>query len=442
MPPFARAGDWEQPGGRGVEAMGERVRALRRSAGLSQAELAGGRFSKEYVSQIERERHGPRRRRSRGSPSGSTRTAPSSSTASAGRTANASTPRSATPKTCLPSGVTTMRACVRGRPRFLGPTISQPAALRLLRGDAWARIRTGDLEGASALLEQAASLALGAVFDVDRADVVFEIGVLRYSESRIGDAITLLDQALVLAESSALPTIGSCRTSSTGALAVIGDSGTGLPPRRHRACPRARRGLCRRTAHADALFQSSLVAQRQGRWLFARAQAERAHLFDELGDQATVARLLNNLAGLVHLLGDPDQAVALLDDAFEMFVELDLPVDAGYVCSSLAEIRSSRASRAERAQARRRSTFRRAGRPPPGSGDRSAHAGRALTAQGRLDEADSWIARADATFEQARSASHRSNAWIAKADVESRRGTTPSRRGCTAEPPVRSRSRA
>src|SRR6478609_9469768 len=34
--------------------LGERVRRLRAAAGLSQTELAGGRFSKEYVSQIER----------------------------------------------------------------------------------------------------------------------------------------------------------------------------------------------------------------------------------------------------------------------------------------------------------------------------------------------------------------------------------------------------
>ena len=46
--------DWEQPDGTGAPTVGERVRSLRRSAGLSQAELAGGRFSKEYVSQIER----------------------------------------------------------------------------------------------------------------------------------------------------------------------------------------------------------------------------------------------------------------------------------------------------------------------------------------------------------------------------------------------------
>jgi len=34
--------------------LGERVRRLRIAAGLSQTELAAGRFSKEYVSQIER----------------------------------------------------------------------------------------------------------------------------------------------------------------------------------------------------------------------------------------------------------------------------------------------------------------------------------------------------------------------------------------------------
>src|SRR5436190_22487887 len=39
---------------RDANELGERVRRLRVAAGLSQTELAGGRFSKEYVSQIER----------------------------------------------------------------------------------------------------------------------------------------------------------------------------------------------------------------------------------------------------------------------------------------------------------------------------------------------------------------------------------------------------
>jgi transcriptional regulator with XRE-family HTH domain len=47
-------------------SMGERVRQLRIARGLTQTELAGERFSKEYVSQIERgKRDRPRRGRAR-----------------------------------------------------------------------------------------------------------------------------------------------------------------------------------------------------------------------------------------------------------------------------------------------------------------------------------------------------------------------------------------
>src|SRR5437762_11700198 len=38
----------------GSEPLGERLRRLRVSAGMTQTELAAGRFSKEYMSQIER----------------------------------------------------------------------------------------------------------------------------------------------------------------------------------------------------------------------------------------------------------------------------------------------------------------------------------------------------------------------------------------------------
>src|SRR6476620_11589999 len=41
--------------------LGERLRQLRVSAGLTQSELAGDRFSKEYVSQIERGKTQPTR---------------------------------------------------------------------------------------------------------------------------------------------------------------------------------------------------------------------------------------------------------------------------------------------------------------------------------------------------------------------------------------------
>jgi tetratricopeptide (TPR) repeat protein len=176
---------------------------------------------------------------------------------------------------------------------------------------------------------------------------------------------------------------------------------------------------------ADALFQASLVAQREGRWVLARSYAERSRvLFEKLGDQATVARLLNNLAGLSHLLGDSARAISLLREAFEIFVELGLAVEAGYVCSSLADIHLD-GGEFEQAEVQARKAL-------DLLADRVDHLqevgtarlalGRAIAAQGRLGEADEMIASADRTFEQANSLAHRSDAWIAQGDLARQRG--------------------
>src|SRR5688572_20175215 len=188
--------------------MGERVRSLRRSAGLSQEELAGGRFSKEYVSQIER---------------GKTR--PTT------ETLEWLAARLDTDREFLEHGLTRadserLEAALIDAERVLeevryadalrlfrdvreraGAGEAAPAfRLRVLQGEAWARIRLGELAEAMTVLEQAATLAVGSGFtDLDRAEIVFRVGVVRYSESSITEAIVLFDQALVLAEGSQLP---------------------------------------------------------------------------------------------------------------------------------------------------------------------------------------------------------------------------------------------
>jgi len=420
--------DWAAPEDRGVETVGARVRLLRRSAGLSQAELAAGRFSKEYVSQIER---------------GKTRPTPETLEWLAGRLA--------TDREFLEHGVSKaekerLEAALRDaerlveehryddallafrRVREIADSVSAPTLfLRLLRGEAWARIRLGELDSAMSLLEEAAALTVTAGFtDDDRAEVVFQVGVVRYSQSSIADAIVLFDQALILA---AGPESGAdrlrsdifhwrsrCYRRNRDWVAAQEDIERALELAE--ACADTRRV-------ADALFQASLVAQRQGRWVLARTYAERARaLFDELGDRATVARLLNNLAGLNHLLGNIVQAIALLEEAFEIFVELDLAVDAGYVCSSLAEIRLGCGEFEMSETQARKALDLLGGRADhlQEVGTAQLALGRALVGQGRLDEAEKWIAGADATFQQARSMSHRSSAWIAQGDIESQRG--------------------
>ncbi len=416
--------DWERPD----RQIGERLRTLRRSAGLSQAELGAGRFSKEYVSQIEL---------------GKTR--PSAATI------EWLAERLDADSAFLEHGVSRvdaerLDAALGEAERLLeiglyaeavhdfaaarelaSSNVDARARLRLELGDAWARLRSGDLDGAESRLEVAATTALGAAFsDLDRASVVFEIGVLRYMQSQIPEAITLLDQALVLAEGSVAPSDrlrsdvfhwrARCHRRTRDWPAADDDIVRALELAE--ACADERRT-------AEALFQASLVAQRQGRWAHARTNAERAReVFAALGDRATVARLSNNLAGLSHLLGDTQVAVELLDEAFETFVELDLPVDAGYVCSSLAEMRLE-AGDPETSELQARKALDLLGARVDHLqevGTAQLTLGRALAAQGRLDEADSWIASADATFELARSAGHRSSAWIAQGDVASIRG--------------------
>jgi tetratricopeptide (TPR) repeat protein len=408
--------------------MGERVRSLRRAAGLSQAELAAGRFSKEYVSQIER---------------GKTHPTP--------ETLEWLARRLDTDREFLEYGV--MRAdaerideALRGAERLIeharyedalellreardraGATPAPATSLRLLRNEVWARIRRGELEAAMSALEEAAVLVVSPGFgDVDRAEVVFRVGVVRYSESKIDDAIVLFGEALALADAGELSADrlrsdilhwrARCHRRNRDWVAAQEDI--------ERALELAEAAADTRRA-ADALFQASLVAQRQGRWVLARAHADRARdLFEELGDRATVGRLLNNLAGLEHLLGDAPRAVGLLEDAFAIFVELDLPVDAGYVCSSLAEIQlESGELELSEAQARKALELL-DGRVDhlQEIGTAQLTLGRALAAQGSLDDAETWISAADDTFERARSAGHRSSAWVAQGDVERSRG--------------------
>jgi tetratricopeptide (TPR) repeat protein len=422
--------DWAAHGAgvHDVTTLGERVRLLRRSAGLSQAELAAGRFSKEYVSQIERGKTQPTR-----------------------ETLEWLAGRLRTDREFLENGVSRadterFEAALRAaeepleRHRYdealrafraardVSGAANAPAlTLRLLKGEAWARTRTGELEEAMSLLEQAAAVVVTARSgEVDRAEVVFQVGVVRYHEASIAEAVVLLNEALLLAEGSEAPSDrlrsdilhwrSRCHRRTRDWVAAQEDV--------ERALELAEAAADTRRA-ADALFQASLVAQRQGRWVLARTYAERSRAaFEELGDEATVARLLNNLAGLHHLLGDAEEALSLLDEAFGMFVELDLPVDAGYVCSSLAEIHLDRDEPAPAEANARKALELLGGRVDhlQEIGTAELALGRALAAQGSLDEGEQWIARADETFEQARSVSHRSYAWVAQGDVQLERG--------------------
>src|SRR5947209_19186348 len=161
--------------------LGERLRQLRVAAGLTQSELAGDRFSKEYISQIERGKTRPTQ-----------------------ETVDWLAQRLAVDAGFLASGVSAderdkaeailARADAlaeehryadavdeyrRALPAVLG-TGAVELQMRVLAGEGMALARGGEPRAALEPLARARELAEGPEFhDIDRADVLYRLGVCR-----------------------------------------------------------------------------------------------------------------------------------------------------------------------------------------------------------------------------------------------------------------------
>jgi tetratricopeptide (TPR) repeat protein len=408
--------------------MGDRLRLLRVAAGLTQTELAGDRFSKEYVSQIER---------------GKTRPTP--------ETVEWLARRLDVDPAFLLSGVSTdergrveallsrAEALTQGhsyKDAIAGYEEARPAVaatnsveldVRARAGESWARMQEGDVRSAIELLNGARGLTEGAVFsDVDRADIVFRLGVCRYKLSSIGTAVALFNEALKLAESSELP----CDTLRSDIF-----HWRSRCHRRQRDFEAARedveralelaQGLGDRAMMANAYFQASLVAERTGHWLLSRNYAEQAKkLFQELEDERNVGRLLINLGGLNLLLGKPQEAIEHLKASFAVAVEVDSQADAAQAMGGLATVHLHLGEWQEADEHARHALKLLDGREDflDEIGQSQLVLGRSLLERGRLDEAEDCFREADAAFEQLSSVSHRAGAWVALGDLAARRG--------------------
>jgi tetratricopeptide (TPR) repeat protein len=410
--------------------LGERLRSLRLAAGLTQTELAGDRFSKEYVSQIER---------------GKTR--PTAETIEWLAT------RLGVDPGLLASGVSTDE---RGRVEAtlaraealsqahrydeaiggfeqareaVARTGSAELEVRTLAGLAWSTMQAGDPRSAIELLVSARSLSEGPQFsDVDRADVIFRLGVCRYKLSSIATATALLDEALTLAERSGLP-CDLLRADILGWRSRCRRRQRDLEAAREdveRALELAQSMEDRRTI-ANTYYQASLVAERMGHWLLSRNYAEQAKaLYHELADERNVGKLLTNLGGLNLMLGNPEQAIEHLKASFSVALEVDSPEDAAQAAGSLATVHLNLGDYDAAESHARHALVLLEDREDylHEIGPTQLVLGRAMLERGRLDEAEQWFRAADTSFEQLTSVSHRASAWVALGDLAARRGDT------------------
>jgi tetratricopeptide (TPR) repeat protein len=425
-----RSGATGRPVEDGAAALGERLRQLRVGAGLTQTDLAGGRFSKEYVSQIER---------------GKTRPTPESIGWLAERlgvdAGFLAIGMSAAARDRLEAGLARAEALSEAHryaeaiPEFqrIRPDLHVPVAtdleLRALAGLAWVLLAEGRLDEGGELLKEARSLAEGSDFgDLERADVLFRLGVYRYKLSSISTAIALFDEALALVDRSELPSdllrsniLGwrsRCYHRQRDWQAAREDVERALELAEHLRDPRAT---------ADAHFLASAIAEREGHWILARSYAERARaLYEELSDRENIGRLLNNLGGLTYLLGKPAEAVEYLKDAFRVALELGNDVDAGQSANSLAEVQIGIGEYAQAETNARHALDLLADQVDADYlfelGTAQLTLGRAVLEQDRLDEAEGILRAADRSFEQLTSTSHRAAVWVAMGDLAAKRG--------------------
>src|SRR5947209_15647897 len=408
--------------------VGERLRQLRVASGLTQSELAGERFSKEYVSQIERGKTRPTR-----------------------ETVEWLAARLGVDPGFLANGVATdERGRLEGALARAEALIEAqrnddaaaeyeslvPAAratgvpelaVRALVGAGRTQMRLGALRQSLELLNEARGVVeAGAFSDLERAEVFYALGVCRYQLNSVQTALGLLNEALALAERSGLPS-DQLRSNIL--------SWRSRCWRRQRDYEAAREDIERALQLAEdandprtigaAYFQASLVADREGHWVLARNYAERARAaYEELSDKVHVGQLTNNLGALNFQLGNPDKAIVLLKEAFGIALETGRDADAAQAVSSLAQIHL-RTGNVDQAEEQARHALQLL----DGSedyideiGNAQLVLGRALLEQDRLDEAEAAFASAEASFGQLGSASHRAAAWVARGDLAARRG--------------------
>jgi len=408
--------------------LGERLRQLRVAAAMTQTDLAGDRFSKEYVSQIERGKTRPTRE--------TIDWLAQRLGVDAGYLANGV---SADERGRVDAALARAEALLEARrnDEALEQFESVRAAVlatgmpeletRALSGEATVRMRAGEVREAIALLERARALSEGTSFsDIERADVLFRLGVARYKLNSIQTAIGLFDEALNVAERSEIPS-DQLRSNILAWRSRCYRRRRDLEAAREdveRALELAE-GLNDKRTAADVYFQASIIADREGHWVLARSYAERAKsAYEELSDRGNLGRLLNNLGGINFLLGHPDEAVSFLKDAVRIALEVGNDAEAAHAVNGIAQVhlRTGDVARAEE-QARYALQL---------LGDRvdetaeigNAHLvlGRALLEQDRLDEADEALRAGERAYDQLSSGSHRASAWVAQGDLAARRG--------------------
>ena len=155
--------------------------------------------------------------------------------------------------------------------------------------------------------------------------------------------------------------------------------------------------------------------------MLARRYAETSRdLFEAVGDIVTKGRVLNNLAGLNHSLGDDETRDRAAPEAFDDLRRRQLEAEAGYVLSSLAEIHRERGDLNEAESNAQRALALLEGRLDHVQeiGTAQLVLARAHLEQGDLEQAEDLLAGVDESYALTESISHQARSWMARGELE------------------------
>ncbi len=295
-------------------------------------------------------------------------------------------------------------------------------ALRHRLALSWAEMYRGNLRRASDLLQQAQMIVESPRFDAtDRAEVLYRRGCVALKSAEVADADSLFTRALETNERSAQPSI---------LLAANAHEWRSRCHQLRRDWEAARRDAERslelaaaagdERSEAHALFQASLVAERQRQWLLARYYAEQALvLYTQQGDTLATARILNNIGGICFLLGDVEEAKRKLEAAITTADEAGSTPDLAQAVSSLAQVYLRTGQPREARVRAERAASLLAGRLDffDELGNAQLVVAKALAAEDDDEGAVAWLDQAERSFAALGSTSHVAAVWIARGDL-------------------------
>jgi tetratricopeptide (TPR) repeat protein len=297
-----------------------------------------------------------------------------------------------------------------------------PLAFRHRLAAAWATMYSGDLDGATALLAQADGISQSPHFDAaDRAAVLYRRGCIELKRANVAEATSLFTRSLEINARSARPSLlvaaavrnwrSRCYQLQRDWDAAARDAEASLELATDAGCERSR---------AHAMFQASLVAERQRQWLLARFHAEQAlEIYRAHGDTLSAARILNNLGGIDFLLGDVDAAETTLLEAASTAARAGSDPDIAQATSSLAQV-YLRTGRTDAARTHAHAALDLlAGRTDflEEVGNTQLVVARSHAADQDVDAARTWLDHADRTFTQLDSTSHLAAVCVARGDL-------------------------